>query len=169
MANLDQIKQILEFLSEINLPYQVTQFEEDTFLPGVRHNKGVLEISIEKVQYSGDILHEAGHYAVCEPTERQFLDGNIYKTGLQHQRAKQQMMGEEMAATAWSVAAAIHLGFSLQVVFHKAGFRGASESLITAFENGGGIGHPLLGAYQMTCPKRGFPHMSAWIRTLSWA
>ncbi|MCF2859102.1 hypothetical protein L1286_16575 [Pseudoalteromonas sp. SMS1] len=168
MANLDQIKQILRFLSEIELPYQMTELRSPTFLPGLRHNQGMLEIDVGKVQYPGDILHEAGHYAVCDPAERQFLDGNIYKTGLQHQRAKQQMMGEEMAATAWSVAAAIHLGFPLTVVFHEAGFRGASDSLIKAFESGGGIGHPLLGAYQMTCPKNGFPSMSVWVRTQTW-
>ncbi|WP_256096782.1 hypothetical protein [Pseudoalteromonas luteoviolacea] len=168
MANLAQINRILEFLSEIDLPYQLIPLDDDTFLPGLKHNKGVLHIDVEKVQFPGDILHEAGHYAVCEPTERCFLDGNIYKTGLRHQRPKQQMMGEEMAATAWSVAAAIHLGFPLQVVFHEAGFRGSSESLIEAFEHGGGIGHPLLGAYQMTCPQQGFPAMSVWIRTISW-
>ncbi|KZN33162.1 hypothetical protein N480_24880 [Pseudoalteromonas luteoviolacea S2607] len=169
MANLEQINRILEFLSEIALPYQVIQLNDTTFLPGLRHNKGVLQIDVAKVQFPGDILHEAGHYAVCEPAERYLLDGNIYKTGLQNHRPKQQMMGEEMAATAWSVAAALYLGFPLQVVFHEAGYRGASASLIEAFENGGGIGHPLLGAFQMTCPQQGFPSMSTWIRTLSWA
>ncbi|MCF6438349.1 hypothetical protein L1077_02750 [Pseudoalteromonas luteoviolacea] len=169
MDRAQQIKQVLGFLDEIGLPYKVVSFAKKTFLPGLRHNQGVLEIDMDKLIYPGDILHEAGHYAVCEPKERHLLDGDIYKTGLEHQRPKQQMMGEEMAATAWSVAAAKHLGFSLDVVFHDAGYRGNSQNLISAFEQGGGIGHPLLGAYQMSCKEQGFPKMQTWIRQVSWA
>ncbi|WP_235423503.1 hypothetical protein [Pseudoalteromonas luteoviolacea] len=168
MEHAQQVQLILNFLNEIDLPYRVLEFTGDTFLPGLRHSHGVLEIDLAKLRHPGDILHEAGHYAVCEPKERHLLDGDIYKTGLQHQRPKQQMMGEEMAATAWSVAAAKFLGFSLDVVFHDAGYRGNSDNLIQAFEQGGGIGHPLLGAYQMSCPEQGFPNMQAWIRTVSW-
>ncbi|AOT07275.1 hypothetical protein [Pseudoalteromonas luteoviolacea] len=168
MERAQQIQLVLSFLDEISLPYRVVSFEEKTFLPGLRHNQGMLEIDMDKLAYPGDILHEAGHYAVCEPKERHLLDGDIYKTGLKHQRPKQQMMGEEMAATAWSVAAAKHLGFSLDIVFHNAGYRGNSKSLISAFEQGGGIGHPLLGAYQMSCKEQGFPNMQTWIRKVSW-
>ncbi|ESP93081.1 hypothetical protein [Pseudoalteromonas luteoviolacea] len=168
MERAQQLKLILSFLTEIGLPYKLSSLGEDTFLPGLRHRQGRLEIDLNKLTYPGDILHEAGHYAVCEPTERHLLDGDIYKTGLKNSRPKQQMMGEEMAATAWSVAAAKYLGFSLDIVFHEAGYRGASESLISAFEQGGGIGHPLLSAYQMSCPEKGFPTMKMWIRTMSW-
>ncbi|MEJ2766032.1 hypothetical protein VV869_18930 [Photobacterium sp. MCCC 1A19761] len=159
---------ILSFLKQIGLPYELAPLQGKTFLPGVKLVASRLVIDEEQLLYSGDILHEAGHYAVCDPHERHLLDGDIYKNGLTHGRKKDRMHGEEMAAIAWSVAAIQHIGLPLEVVLHADGYRGASQSLIKAFREGGGFGYPLLNAWDMTCPEQGFPVMQRWIRELSW-
>ncbi|WP_234401236.1 hypothetical protein [Pseudoalteromonas sp. T1lg23B] len=75
------VKTILGFLTQIGLPYQECSIEQQTFLPGLRLEQGVLHIDTAKLLHPGDILHEAGHIAVCEPTERHLMSGDIYKSG----------------------------------------------------------------------------------------
>ena len=156
---------ILSFLADIELPFELTTLQGKTFLPGLKLDQGKLLIDLEQLKYPGDILHEAGHIAVCEPTERDLLSDNVYQSG----RNKDWMHGEEMAAIAWSVAAIKSLGLPLNVVFHPDGYKGQSEALIEMFSNNEGFGFPLLGAWDMLDAERGFPYMQSWIRTLSWA
>ncbi|CAH9049557.1 hypothetical protein PSECIP111951_03777 [Pseudoalteromonas holothuriae] len=156
--------EILEFLQHIKLPMELCKIEQHTFLPGLRLEKGILQIDTQKLLYPGDILHEAGHIAVCEPTERHLLSDNVYQSG----RNKDWMHGEEMAAIAWSVAAIEYIGLPLDVVFHPHGYKGQSQSLINAFSNNTGFGFPLLGAWEMLDPQLGYPHMQKWLREVSW-
>ena len=80
--------------------------------------------------------------------------------------------GDEMAALAWSYAAARHLGLDAGVVFHPHGYKGAGPWLAETFGNGGTIGVPLLQLYDMTVEEkfaaaRGvepYPHMLRWLR-----
>jgi hypothetical protein len=170
-SKLDQAatQQIIRFLAHIRIPFELAPIEQRTFLPGLHLCHGVLHIDLEKLAFPGDILHEAGHIAVCEPKERPFLHGDVFKNGLLNGRKAQQMHGEEMAATAWAVAAITHLGLPLELVFHDEGYRGASKGLIEAFADGRGFGFPLLGAWEMTDPQKGYPSMQKWVRDLSWA
>ncbi len=55
--------------------------EQKTFLPGLHLHHGVLQIDLDKLAFAGDILHEAGHIAVCEPQERQFHMATSIKMG----------------------------------------------------------------------------------------
>jgi len=57
---------------------------------------GVLSIDEMRLLYPGDILHEAGHIAVTSPDVR---GGSTFSS----------TPGEEMAAIAWSYAAALAL------------------------------------------------------------
>ncbi|WP_440053746.1 hypothetical protein ACSLBF_12700 [Pseudoalteromonas sp. T1lg65] len=164
----NSIANILEFLQQIELPFKTVQVLEPTFLPGVKLGKSHLLIDLNLLKYPGDILHEAGHYAVMDPKFRGKVYGDVYREGLKQGRSKQIMQGEEMAAIAWSVAAIREIGLPLDVIFHEHGYRGASQSYIEAFSNGEGFGSPLLRVWQMSCEKRGFPHMARWIRTESW-
>jgi hypothetical protein len=159
---------IMDFLTGIGVPFELTTIEQNTFLPGLHLHFGVLQIDLEKLEFPGDILHEAGHIAICEPKARPFLQGDVFKNGLLNGRQAQHMHGEEMAATAWAVAAVTHLGLPLDLVFHEKGYRGWSKNLIDAFSDGGGFGFPLLGAWEMTHPEKGYPHMQKWIRDISW-
>ncbi len=158
------VKTILGFLTQIGLPYQECSIEQQTFLPGLRLEQGVLHIDTAKLLHPGDILHEAGHIAVCEPTERHLMSGDIYKSG----RNQSWMQGEEMAAIAWSVAASKFIGLPLEVVFHPHGYKGASEHYIKIFSEGEAFGTPLLRAWDMVDPDLGFPFMRIWLRDLSW-
>ncbi|HFQ4904134.1 TPA: hypothetical protein ACGU4V_005043 [Vibrio vulnificus] len=161
-------EKIMGFLTQIGVPFERASIEQKTFLPGLHLHHGVLQIDLDKLAFAGDILHEAGHIAVCEPQERQFLHGDIYKNGLLNGRESQLMHGEEMAATAWAVAAVTHLGLPLNLVFHEEGYRGGSNSLIDAFSQGKGFGFPLLVAWEMVDSEKGYPYMQKWIREMSW-
>ncbi|BBN80723.1 hypothetical protein PA25_07080 [Pseudoalteromonas sp. A25] len=161
----EQTQQILSFLRQIQLPFELKCFSnKKTFLPGLKLQQGVLQIDLASLLYPGDILHEAGHVAVCEPKERHLLSDNVYQSG----RNKDWMHGEEMAAIAWSVAAAKHIGLPLEVVFHPNGYKGQSAHWVEVFSNSAGFGYPLLGVWDMLDPERGFPHMRCWIREVSW-
>ncbi|PCK32920.1 hypothetical protein [Pseudoalteromonas piscicida] len=164
----EQTKLICDFLTEIDLPFQFCAVDNDSFLPGLETVYGTLHIDNEQLLYPGDILHEAGHIAVCEPIYRPQLNGDVYKNGIKNGREKQAMHGEEMAATAWSVAVVDYLNLPIEVVFHEKAYRNARESLIDAFNTGGLFGQPLLTAWDMTCPKEGFPKMQKWVRDLRW-
>lgn len=162
------ISKILGFLDETGIKYTCTTLDNKTFLPGLKLKKGVLQIDINKIKYPGDILHEAGHIAVCEPIFRAHLDGDVYKNGLAMGREHQALCGEEIAATAWSVAAVKYLKLPLELIFHEKSYKGSARNLSDAFENDGLFGQPLLTAWDMTCPKSGFPVMQSWIRQTRW-
>ncbi|MFC3034387.1 hypothetical protein ACFOEE_17915 [Pseudoalteromonas fenneropenaei] len=163
------VKKLTDFLATIAIPFELRSIECATFLPGLCLEHGKLLIDLDKLKYPGDILHEAGHIAVCEPKERHLLHGDVFKFGTQHGRKPGNMHGEEMAATAWAVAAIQYLQLPLELVFHEAGYRGASNNLIEAFARGDGFGFPLLNAWLMTDEERGYPHMQRWVREVSWA
>lgn len=112
------------------MPFERASIEQKPFLPGLHLHHGVLQIDLDKLAFAGDILREAGHIAVCESQERQFLHGDIYKNGLLNGRESQRMHGEEMVATAWALAAVTHLELPLNIVFHEEGYRGGSNSLM---------------------------------------
>jgi hypothetical protein len=58
------------FLSEIGIAVQFTTIEAACFLPGFRLENGAVLIDKEKVQYPGDLLHEAAHLAVVPTVDR---------------------------------------------------------------------------------------------------
>lgn len=159
------VRKILAFLTQIELPFQLSHFTHDTFLPGLRLQQGVLHIDVDKLLYAGDILHEAAHIAVCEPTERHLLSDDVYKC----RSNKSWMKGEEIAAIAWSVAAIQHIGLPISVVLHPDGYKGSSENLIRVFEDDELYGQPLLAAWSMIDSVEEFPNVRTWIRQVSWA
>ncbi|MCE9685540.1 hypothetical protein LZP73_04815 [Shewanella sp. AS16] len=153
------VQAILAFFDDIGLPYKLGDIHEASFLPGIRIVAGGLLIDMAKLLYPGDLLHEAGHIAVSPETARGDLCGDMKDAG--HQG------GEEMAAIAWSWAAAMHLGLAPEVLFHPHGYRGASTNLIEAFAGNRGFGYPLLYSWFM-CEQpghpQGFPKMLRWFR-----
>src|SRR5207302_344496 len=101
--------------------------------------------------YPGDLLHEAGHLAVMPAAERGALDGDTGDNG-----------GQEMAAMAWSYAAALQLGIPPEVVFHPAGYGGASENYLAAFRADNPFGVPYLKWIGLA--DANFPRMVRWVR-----
>jgi hypothetical protein len=153
-------ERIVEFLREIGLTVRLAPIREETFLPGVCLEPGGLVVDPDALKYSGDLLHEAGHLAVMTSEQRAATAANAGSN-----------MGDEIGAQCWSYAAAVHLGMSPEVVFHSEGYKGAAQSLISAYGSAS-AGVPLLQWMGLTMDaKRAaaeggepYPKMVRWLR-----
>ncbi len=151
---------IVDFLSGIGLALRIEPLDAPTFLPGVTLAPNALIVDPAKLLHPGDLLHEAGHLAVMTPERRAEAAPNAGDN-----------MGDEIAAQAWSYAAAVHLGLPPEVVFHQHGYHGSAESLIARYAQGH-AGVPLLQWMGLTLDaKRAaaigllpYPHMQRWLR-----
>ncbi len=153
------VGRIVAFLRLVGIPVEIAMLEGETFLPGVVVAGGGLRVDPSRLTWPGDLLHEGGHVAVGDPAR---LDEGVSDDP-----------GEEMAALAWSYAAAVHLGLDASTPFHDGGYRGGGAALAEAFSAGGYVGVPLLALWGLTLEPhrakaagaRGYPHMLAWRRT----
>jgi hypothetical protein len=151
---------MIDFVVSIGLEVRFASLCHNTVLPGVEARFGALHIDLARLGRPGDILHEAGHLAVSDPAQRSLAEHVSDDPG------------EEMAAMAWSYAAALRLGIDPRIVFHDAGYRGGGASILEAYRHGGQIGAPLLAYWGMTVlPTRKaakvvdpYPHMIRWLR-----
>jgi len=151
--------QLIEFLRSIGLPVIERPIASSTVLPGIDVDRGSLVVDRAALKYPGDLLHEAGHLAVVPSLEREQMHANVGDDG-----------GLEMAAIAWSYAAAVHLGLSPSVVFHPDGYRGEAASLAENFVQGRYFGVPLLVWRGLTDPATApagsagaYPRMKRWL------
>ncbi|MGA8213808.1 MAG: hypothetical protein WB799_09445 [Candidatus Sulfotelmatobacter sp.] len=155
------VARILEFLTGIGLQVKLGASSNGAFLPGIDIRNGVLTIDKSKLLYPGDLLHEAGHLALLPAAERAQVNSDAGSDG-----------GIEMAAIAWSYAAALHLGLPPEFVFHKDGYRGGSDSIIESFAAGRYFGVPILEWAGLTVTKERaqalriepYPSMLHWLR-----
>jgi hypothetical protein len=153
--------QIARFLADIGIVVRAGEIRAQTFLPGILIDRGAIVIDEARLTYPGDLLHEAGHVALMPPADRATAGPDISEDG-----------GFEMAATAWSYAAAIHLGLDLRILFHDGGYRGNSPAIIENFRAGRYFGVPVLEWLDMTVgPKKAmemgvapYPNMLRWLR-----
>ena len=141
---------ILDFLRSIGIGVRLGTVTGG-FLPGIAVEGGGLVVDAERLAFPGDLLHDAGHIAVTDPAARAMLNA-VANDG-----------GEEMAAVAWSYAAAWAIGLDPKLVFHDEGYRGGGAALAEAFAAGGGVGLPLLEWYGMAAPGA-FPVLQRWLR-----
>jgi hypothetical protein len=152
---------IVAFLRDLGLPVQAGVIAGDSILPGIKVDQGVLYYDPARLQFPGDLLHEAGHLAVKSPADRQLAGGNLGGDP-----------AEEMMAIGWSYAAIRHLQLPAEVVFHPAGYRGGSQSLLDNFAAGRYLGVPMLQWLGMTYDENGaraagtlpYPTMRTWLR-----
>ena len=151
---------IITFLGEIGIPVTVEALDENTLLPAMTVRHGALVVDPARLTWPGDLLHEAGHIAVTDPATRTSLCEVASDPA------------EEMAAIAWSYAAAVEIGLDPRIVFHDDGYRGGGGYLADAFAEGSSPGLPMLIWFGMTMDKRNaekqdvppFPHMLRWLR-----
>lgn len=148
--------QILSFLKKIGIPTLSSTLDDNTFLPGIKIDKGTLIYDSEKLKYPGDLLHEAGHIALMTEEEKETIVGNVKEYRSPNQ-------DDEMGVMCWSYAALVHLGLAPEVVFHPDGYKGDSEILIMEYSNGQFRGLPLL-VWMELCDYETFPKMKKWIR-----
>lgn len=153
------VGRIVAFVRSVGIPVETASLDGETFLPGVVVAAGGLRVDPERLTWPGDLLHEAGHVAVSDPARPE--DGVSDDPG------------EEMAAIAWSYAAALELGLAPEILFHAGGYRGGARALIENFAEGGYVGVPILAMWGLThethrakaIGARPYPHMLAWRRT----
>ncbi|MCO5951174.1 hypothetical protein [Mucilaginibacter flavidus] len=153
---------IVEFVTSIGLEVVKRPVNQDTFLPGLLLEGGKIIIDTNKLQYPGDILHEAGHLAACDADTRNTIGSPLpeYMDG-----------GFEMLALAWSYAACLHIGLPASVVFHNGGYKGEGEHLLQTFANGSYIGLPMLQYRGLAYDKKKsaemgvlpYPNMVRWL------
>ena len=135
--DISHFSQVFQFLDEIGIQYKIVNEVGESFLQGIRINKGVINIHPERIIAVGDILHEAGHIACIPGDKRVMVEDDI-----------QSSIGEEyayeLAVIMWTVAAAHHLDIPLNKIFHDQGYKGDSDWLIEEISSGNYIGLPLL-------------------------
>jgi hypothetical protein len=153
------LAQLAAFLTGIGIPVRRCVLDATTFLPGIAVSNGALLVDPERLQWPSDLLHEAGHIAVTAPEDRPTLT------------VVPDDPGEEMAAIAWSYAAAVEIGLDARVLFHD-GYKGGGASLAENFTAGRNVGVPMLQWFEMTRDARTaeaegvppYPHMQRWLR-----
>ncbi len=151
------LERIFSFLRGIGLSVRIAPVPSTSFLPGIQMVSGGLRVDPGALRYPGDLLHEAGHLAVMTPERRaEEFPGSTDPA-------------EEMAAIAWSYAAALHIGIPPEVVFHPDGYRGQAASLLERYRSGDCVGLPILWWVGMTTqPLPGspsiYPRMLRWLR-----
>lgn len=155
------VAQIVPFLEEIGIPVLVEPVSDDSLLPGATVRGDTLVFDPETLPWPGDLLHEAGHIAVSDPATRAT------------QTEVSSDPSEEMAAMAWSYAAAVALEIDPAHVFHANGYQGGGERYLGSYTSGGnGIGVPMLQYYGMSAEPHqaealglpAFPAMARWLR-----
>ena len=151
---------IVTFLEEVGIPVKTDSVPEGSFLPAITIRNGAVVYDPARLEWPGDLLHEAGHIAVTAPEERSML------SEIRSDPA------EEMSAIGWSYAAALAIGLDPTVVFHENGYLGGSTSLLENFAEGRFLAVPMLQYYGMTLEQRPaaergerpYPHMVSWLR-----
>lgn len=143
--------QISEFIRSIGIPVKMARIEGETFVPGIRIDRGTLLVDQLRLTWPGDLLHEAAHLAMVPADRRAAFVDDAGDGG-----------GEEMGAIAWSWGALVHLGLDPGVVFHSGGYRGGSQSLIDNFRNGRYVGVPFLRWIGLAGDD--YPVMLKWLR-----
>jgi hypothetical protein len=147
------INKLTGFVQSKGVPMRVERIEGKTLLPGITISDGTLVVDPGRLEWPGDIFHEAGHIAITPPSRRPTMDGNLGVTP-----------AEEMAALAWSYAAAVNAEIDPAIVFHQGGYKKGGAHLLAQYASGlppGGPGVPMLQWYGMTTA---FPRMNVWLR-----
>jgi hypothetical protein len=139
---------IVAFLDEIGLPVSFCDISGETFLPGIRIERGRLLVDEPRLLYPGDLLHEAGHLALLSPDRRAANTGEVGDDAGDD-------AGFEMGAIAWSYAVALHIGIDPAIVFHSEGYRGSSQAIMENFAAGRYIGVPILKWLGLTVRSSG--------------
>jgi len=156
---VEQTARIVAFLNSIGIPTAEAVLVGDTVLPAMTVRDGVIIYDPAQLERPGDLLHEGGHIAVTDPALRATIcDFGTASTA----------QGDEMAATAWSWAAAIAAGLDPRVAFHPDSYRGEGEWLQETFAQGHYIGLPMLRYYGLARfpheEGEHYPAMIKWLR-----
>ena len=153
------VTKLATFVRSIGIEVQACPIDWKTQFPGLDITAGAVLVDERQLIHPGNILHEAGHIAVHDPAHRK-------------QTKFSPLRGEELSALAWSYAAVVHLGLTVELVFYPGSYHGWHTSLIENFAAGRYLGVPLLQRYGMVVEAHHaaehdvepYPHMLRWLR-----
>lgn len=148
------VQTMANFLTHIGLEVRACTALENSFLPGIEVRGGVLWVDESRLTHPGDLLHEAGHLALMTRAERASTHAEVT-----HADAAVW----EVAAIAWSYAAALHLKIAPQEVLHDGGYHGQAQALLGVYP-----GLPTLvslGLTQVNTTEANYPAMQRWLRS----
>ena len=156
---------IADFLTLIGIEIAAEKLDDECFLPGILVKNGRLLVDETRLEYPGDLLHEAGHLALAPAGVRPDLSGEVVIPDVD-------INVVEAYVTAWAYAAVVHLGLEPNILFHQGGYKGKSESLIFMFSWGvypgaNGLESFGLTAFGENARKLGvapYPNMLKWVR-----
>ena len=148
-------QRIAEFLAGLDIAVEAGAVAGSA-ISGMTVARGRIVVDPSILAWPGDLLHEAGHLAVSDPVQRSAA--TMTEDG-----------GLEMAAIAWSYAAAVALGIDPELVFHAEGYRGGGAHIAGEFAAGRTFGVPLLALWGLTAERGdgdfpGYPAMRGWLR-----
>lgn len=155
----------IHFLNQIGIKTEERPLYENTFLPGLCIERGTLLVDRQKLNFPGDILHEAGHIATTPSSFREDMNGDLNPS-------MNTSLGDDIAAILWSYAALKAIDLPPEFLFHEHGYKGSSAWYIENFTSGNYVGLPLLEWMGMTygIEKAAqhqyppYPHMIRWLR-----
>jgi hypothetical protein len=148
------VTELADFVCSKGIDVQACPIDWKTQFPGLEIKSGAVFVDEKQLIHPGNILHEAGHIAVHDPSRRKSPKFQPTK-------------GEELGALAWSYAAVVDLGLSSELVFYAGSYHGWASSLVENFAEGRYLGVPLLQRYGMAIEQRfaverglkPYPHM----------
>lgn len=161
----DVLGRIVTFLQTVGVPLSERQMSASSLLPGVAIESGQLVVDRSRVEWPGDLLHEAGHLAVVPARLRPMLSGTMSEEiDVVH--------AGEPEATAWAYAAIVALGLEPDVLFHVGGYHGHSRQLAFTYAAGcfpgaGGLCAAGMALGREEAERRDlppYPHMIRWLR-----
>lgn len=165
MHDADRYRAIVDFLRDIGLPIAEATLPDDTFLPGIVIRDGGLIIDPDRLQWPGDLLHEAGHLAVLPPALRARASDDL---------AEEQDVAHagEQEAMAWAWAAVQAIGLPPDVLMHEGGYHGQSAAVLQMYAFGivpglRGLCETGMTAARGFTPDPGdvqYPRMLRWLR-----
>jgi SM-20-related protein len=154
------LARIIDFIRSLGIEVTEAEMHRATLVPGIDIQRGGLVVKEARMCKPADLLHEAAHIALTSANRRPALDGTITSSP-----------AEEMAAIAWTWAAAKHLQIDPGEVFHQEVISGNGPALLENFSGGHYVGVPMLQYWRMTREKPGpaddgepYPHMTRWMR-----
>ena len=156
---------IADFLTRIGIETVPEKLNDECFLPGILVKNGRLLVDETRLEYPGDLLHEAGHLALAPANVRPDLSGEVVIPDIE-------INAVEAYVTAWAYAAVVHLDLEPRILFHSGGYKGKSESLIFTFGCGVYPGANGLENFGLTANGENarnlgvapYPNMLKWVR-----
>jgi hypothetical protein len=165
MNHQEYFDHIVQFIERVGIRVARAEVSADSFLPGIAIADGALVVDVNRLQWPGDLLHEAGHLAVL-PSELRARASDDVQVGAE--------LGDagEQEALAWAYAAAVELAIPIEVLIHEGGYRGGSKALLQMYEVGiypglrGLCSAGLTQAVGFTenCGEIRYPRMLRWLR-----